>query len=489
MKTIVWFRRDLRLSDNPALYHAASAGKVIPVFIHDPGADGPYPPGGASRWWLHHSLASLQRDICARNNNLIIRHGDTAETIIELCCQSGADKVYWNDCYEPTALALANRVTTALNAHGIEQKNFNGQLFYKPGTVLNKSAKPYRVFGAFWKACLQRGIPLEILTEPASMSTTDHRLESLSLEKLALLPSNPWHNKLKTSWNVGEAHAHEQLDAFCEDSIQTYTISRDYPAESATARLSPHLHFGEISVRQIAVRLEACVATNTEPGILKTGEHFLRQLGWREFAHHLLVHFPDTVREPFDLKYKAFPYINDQDALTAWKQGKTGFPIIDAGMRELWQTGSMHNRVRMIVASLLTKHAQIHWLDGARWFWDTLVDADLANNTMNWQWVAGCGVDAAPYFRIFNPIRQSEKFDPKGRYLRKWLPELSRLPHKHIHAPWLAPHSLLTETGIALGETYPRPILDLAAGRDQALTNYRRYIQRPIAQDDLMRLE
>ncbi len=478
MAIIVWFRRDLRLSDNPALYHAAATGKVIPVFIYDPRADEPWSPGSASRWWLHHSLASLQRDILARDNRLIIRQGDTLETLIELCRQSGADKIYWNECYEPNALALDKRVTSALDAQGFEHRSFNGQLFYKPGTVLNKSAKPYRVFSAFWKACLKRGIPLDTLTEPDDMATTDNALVSLTLDELQLLPKVPWDKKLKTIWKIGEAEAHQLLDEFCEDGIRMYTVARDYLAESATSRLSPHLHFGEISVRQIAARLEACIAVNTEPGLLKAAERYLSELGWREFAHHILFYFPHTVREPFDPRYKTFPYRKDRDVMTAWTNGKTGFPIVDAGMRELWHTGSMHNRVRMIVASLLTKHGQIHWLEGARWFWDTLVDADLANNTMNWQWVAGCGVDAAPYFRIFNPIRQSQKFDPKGMYLRNWLPELSGLSSKYIHAPWLAPGVFLADAEITLGETYPCPILDLTQGRDQALANYRSYVAR-----------
>ena len=480
MTSIVWFRRDLRLRDNPALYHAASEGKVIPVFIYDPRADEPWSLGSASCWWLHHSLASLQRDILARNNRLVVRQGDTLEILIELCRQSGADKVYWNECYEPHALALDERVTSALEVQCIEHRRFNGHLFYKPGTVLNKSAKPYRVFGAFWKACLQRGIPMETLAEPASMAAMDNTLESIQLEKLEFLPRIPWHNKLKAHWKTGEAQAYKLLDDFCDEGIQTYTISRDYPAEPATSRLSPHLHFGEISVRQIAARLEASIASDTRPGSLKAAERFLGELGWREFAQHLLFYFPDTVREPFDARYKAFPYCKNKHILTAWEQGKTGFPIVDAGMRELWHTGSMHNRVRMIVASLLTKHAQIHWLDGAHWFWDTLVDANLASNTMNWQWVAGCGVDAAPYFRIFNPIRQSKKFDPKGIYLRQWLPELSRLPDKHIHAPWLATDAILAEAGIKLGKIYSRPVLDLKQGREQALENYSRFVRTPV---------
>jgi len=478
MTSIVWFRRDLRLSDNPALYHAASAGKVIPVFIHEPKAEAPWAAGSASRWWLHHSLTSLSRDIRDRGNSLIIRQGDTLETLIELCQQTGADKVYWNHHYEPQAINLESKLKTVLAKHGIQAQSFNSQLLYNPDTILNKSGKPYRVFGAFWKTCQQRGLPSTTLSMPDNMATSDKTLPSLTPEQLGLLPTKPWDSGLKTTWQVGEAHAHNLLDEFCEDRLHTYSLSRDYPAEPATSRLAAPLHFGEISARQVVAKIQGYAACNTQPGLLNAAEHFIRELGWREFAHYILFHFPETICKPFDQRYSAFPYNKDPHILSAWQKGQTGFPIVDAGMRELWHTGSMHNRVRMIVASLLTKHAQIHWLEGARWFWDTLIDADLASNIMNWQWVAGCGVDAAPYFRIFNPISQSQRFDPVGRYLRQWLPELASLPDKHIHAPWQAPTAVLAKAGITLGETYPLPVLDLKQGRAQALSSYRRYIMQ-----------
>jgi len=414
--------------------------------------------------------------IKSRGNQLIIRQGDTVETLIELCRQSDADTVNWNHLHDPLSLRLDNRLIAALDAQAIEHRSFNGNLLLEPKTVLNKSAKPYRVFSAFWKACQQRGLSLDTIAVPDNMAANDTTLASLSLDQLGLLPNIPWDNGLQATWQAGESQAYRMLDEFCEEGLQTYSQSRDYPAVPGTSRLSPHLHFGEISARQVGAKIQAYGVSNTQPGILNACEHYLRELGWREFAHYILFHFPDTAHSPFNQKYTNFPYRKDSHTLAAWNKGQTGFPIVDAGMRELWHTGSMHNRVRMIVASLLTKHAQIHWLEGARWFWDTLVDADLASNTMNWQWVAGCGVDASPYFRIFNPISQSKKFDPRGTYLRQWLPELSRLPDRHIHAPCLTPDEILTEAGITLGKTYPHPILDLKQSREQALTSYRRHI-------------
>jgi len=476
MTSIVWFRRDLRLGDNPALYHAASAGKVVTVFIHDPEADAPWAPGSASRWWLHHSLTSLSRDIHEHGNSLIIRQGDTLKTLIELCQQTGANKIYWNRLHEPQARNLESQLIAALTKHGIQTQSFNSQLLYNPDAILNKSGKPYRVFGAFWKACQQRGFATDTLPMPESMTAIDKTLPGLTPEQLDLLPNIPWDSGLKTTWRVGETHAHNLLEDFCEDRLQTYSLSRDYPAESSTSRLAPQLHFGEISARQVAATIQGHAACNTQPGLQNAAEHFIRELGWREFAHYILFHFPNTIHEPFDDRYRAFPYNKDSQILSAWQKGQTGFPIVDAGMRELWHSGSMHNRVRMIVASLLTKHAQIHWLEGARWFWDTLVDADLASNTLNWQWVAGCGVDAAPYFRVFNPVSQSQRFDPAGHYLRQWLPELASLPDKHIHTPWQAPTAVLAKAEITLGDTYPLPLLDLKLGRAQALASYRRHI-------------
>ncbi|MGD8310060.1 MAG: deoxyribodipyrimidine photo-lyase, partial [Chromatiales bacterium] len=319
------------------------------------------------------------------------------------------------------------------------------------------------VFTPFWKACLRRPPPAAPLAAPEKLPPCPD-VDSLALDALGLLPRIPWDAGLRETWRPGEAGALRRLDGFCRKGLDAYADARERPAVVGTSRLSPRLHFGELSPRQVWWR----AVREDSPG----GEAFLRELGWREFAHHLLHHSPETLERPMDRRFEAFPWREDPEALRAWQSGRTGIPLVDAGMRELWHTGWMHNRVRMVVASLLTKNLRIHWLEGARWFWDTLVDADLANNTLGWQWVAGCGADAAPYFRIFNPVTQGQRYDPEGAYVRRWVPEIGRLPDRWVHRPWQAPEKVLREAGIRLGSDYPEPIVDLKESRREALAAY-----------------
>jgi deoxyribodipyrimidine photo-lyase len=470
---IVWFRRDLRLSDQPALQAAAAqATQVIPVYIHSPDELAPWAPGAASRWWLHHSLTALDAGLRARRSQLIVRRGPSLEALVQLAAETGASTVFWNCLYEPHAQPQDSAIVAALQRHGLSCSVHHGTLLHRPERLLKQDGSPYRVFTAFWKA-LQPHLPtFAPLPAPPTLPLPAPAPASLPLASLGLLPRIRWDETLRAAWQPGEAHALDCLGRFVRGpQLARYQHDRDIPGQPGTSRLSPHLHFGELSPHQILWAHHQAVAQL--PGAAAGADAWLRELAWREFAHYVLHHFPATTDHPMDGRFAQFPWRGDYDPLLgAWQRGETGFPIIDAGMRELWQTGFMHNRVRMLVASLLTKHLRIPWQEGARWFWDTLVDADLANNTLGWQWTAGCGVDAAPYFRIFNPLRQSEKFDPEARYLRRWLPQLCALPNQHIHAPWLAPSAVLAQAGVDLGSTYPRPILDLDRERQTALAAF-----------------
>lgn len=405
--TIVWFRLDLRLTDNPALTAAVQRGApIIPVFIWAPEEEHPWAPGAASRWWLHHSLAALDADLRARGSRLVLRRGPSLETLRTLMRETGADVVFWNRRYEPALIARDKQIKASLPA-----ESFNSALLVEPWEM-----KTYRVFTPFWRAVLARGIRTDrIPPAPTRLPAPATWPSSLPLDALELLPKIDWAAGLRAAWKPGEAGAQEQLRRFLKSAVLEYTANRNRPDLPATSRLSPHLHFGEIGPRQIW----AAVAPKADA----SGWGYLRQLGWREFAHHLLYHFPHTTDRPLRPEFEQFPWQTDPDRLRAWQRGRTGYPLVDAGMRELWTTGWMHNRVRMVVASFLVKDLLIPWQEGARWFWDTLVDADLANNTLGWQWTAGCGADAAPYFRIFNPTSQAEKFDPNSDYIRRWVPE------------------------------------------------------------------
>ena len=471
---VVWFRQDLRLSDQRALVAAAGTGApVIPLYILDDEAPGAWRMGGASRWWLNQSLASLEQSLASLGSKLILRRADTRKALVELVAQTGASTVYTQAAYEPWASALEAQVHTALGAQGVELKRMAGALLKRPDALRTKgSDQPFKVYTPFWRALCASEPPAVPVAAPAALKSPAQWPPGDALTSWNLHPSKPdWSGGFDALWTPGESGAHERLAAFLETALRDYDGDRNRPDRPGTSRLSPHLHFGEISpatcwyAARAAADQMAAEGLNADKGL----ETFHKELVWREFAAHLLVHRPDLPEAPFKPEYAAFPWANDPNGLRAWQRGRTGFPIVDAGMRELWHTGWMHNRVRMIVASFLIKDLLIPWQHGEAWFWDTLVDADLASNAASWQWVAGCGADAAPYFRIFNPMRQGETFDPDGVYVRRWVPELARLPTVHIHEPWSAPPMVLAAASVSLGKTYPYPIVDHAHARDRAL--------------------
>ncbi len=461
---LVWFRRDLRLTDNPALQAALDSGaRIVPVYIHAPEEEAPWAPGAASRWWLHQSLAALELSLQRHGSRLVIRRGPTLPALQALVAATGAEAVYWNRLYEPALRERDAQVKAALRADGLGAESFNSALLFEPWALQTQGGQPYRVFSPFWR----NGEPrLRDARTPApaprTLPTPDTLPASEPLSALELLPRIAWDAGFGPVWTPGEDGAHSRLAQFLDGPVDDYRQRRDLPAATdGTSGLSPHLHFGEIGPVQILAALRARGPLGHQ------AQHFVRELGWREFAHHLLYHYPQTPDTPLYLdKFGAFPWrqaADYADDLSAWQRGQTGIPIVDAGMRQLWTTGWMHNRVRMIVASFLTKNLLTPWQEGARWFWDTLVDASLANNTLGWQWAAGCGADAAPYFRIFNPILQSEKFDAEGRYLEHWVPELRSVDLKRRHAPW---------TAAVAPKGYPAPLVDLAASRARALAAY-----------------
>jgi deoxyribodipyrimidine photo-lyase len=463
---ILWFRLDLRLKDNPALLAAAALkAPVVPVFIWAPEEEDPWPPGAASRWWLHHSLRSLEDELSKVGSKLTIRKGPAKRVLQELLAQTRATAVFWNRRYEPALRTRDGELKSALNARGVNVQSFNSALLFEPWTILNGAGRPFQVFSAFWKICLKQPVPIPSSPAPKRLQAPPSWPESLPLDGLELEPKIDWTGGLRAEWKPGETGAHQELRRFLKSDLANYSFARNLPARSATSRLSPHLHFGEISPREIW----HAVLARRDNDNAGSADSYLREIGWREFACHLLFHFPFTTNEPLRKEFARFPWQTDLALLKAWQCGSTGYPLVDAGMRELWATGWMHNRVRMVVASFLTKDLRIRWEEGAYWFWDTLVDADLANNSLGWQWTAGCGADAAPYFRIFNPVSQSEKFDPEGDYIRKWVPELSRLAKPWIHKPWTAPEPVLTEAGVRLGSNYPFPIVVHEHARRQAL--------------------
>ncbi|MGE0665454.1 MAG: deoxyribodipyrimidine photo-lyase [Sphingomonadales bacterium] len=463
---VVWFRSDLRLADHPALALAARSGRpVIPVFVFDTGNRHAI-PGAASRWWLHNSLERLSKALEGLGSRLILRRGNASRILPALVRETGAGGILASRSHEPRQRACERIVSNS----GVSLKLLAGNHLFEPGTVLTAAGSPYRVFTPFHKACLEAPPPAAPLDAPERLVPPGHWPESDDLAAWSLLPSRPdWAGGLRAAWRPGEAAGADRLGAFLDDGAAGYERERDMPAGDGTSRLSPYLHFGEVSARQV---WHAAVHHPDAGGAGVSA--FLRELLWREFACHLLHHFPAMTHEPLRREFRQFPWDNDDEALRAWQRGATGYPIVDAGMRQLWQTGWMHNRVRMIAASFLVKDLRLDWRLGAAWFLDTLVDADAASNSCGWQWVAGCGTDAAPYFRVFNPALQARKFDPEGQYIRRWVPELGKIPAPYVAEPWKMARDGREKMGLRLGQSYPVPIVDHAQARERALAAFGR---------------
>lgn len=465
MNSLLWLRQDLRLHDNPALAAAISQGKpVICVYIHDDINAGANADGAATKVWLHHALAVLKEQLAEKNLSLHLAVGDSLAILPALCKTYEISNIYTNTHYEPWRQNLDSDLREKLSAQGVAWHSHSANVLVEPDALKTKTGGNFKVFTPFYKALLERGVEGDAPAPLPAKAISIPLENSCSIEELALLPrSEPdWHKGLISHWRVGEEAAHDMLATFLEDKGDNYKIKRDFPDLDITSRLSPYLHFGHISPRQI---WRLC-QQNGSPKL----EAFTRQLVWRDFSIQLLHFNPEMDSKPLQPQFAHFPWQVSKEYLTAWQRGMTGYPIVDAGMRQLWATGWMHNRVRMVVASFLVKHLLQPWQDGEAWFWDTLVDADLANNAASWQWVAGCGADAAPYFRVFNPILQGVKFDPDGRFIRRWCPELVHMPTEHIHTPWEAP--------LLMGD-YPPPIVDHAQARDRALAAYHHLKNEP----------
>lgn len=474
---IVWFRKDLRLDDNGALLHACESGHpIICLYIREPADDAVGPLGGAQEWWLHHSLTSLAETLDAKGSRLILRTGKAVQIISELAKEVNASALYYNRLYERDA--LDKHIVTDLKSSGLEIKRFRGQLLHDPETMKTGSGGAYRVYSPFWRALERDGEPREPVSVPGKIHAPEHYPASETLKDWKLLPTSPnWAAEFDRMWQPGEAGAEKRLKSFLKKPVNTYKSDRDRPGlEDATSLLSPHLAFGEISPARIWHETKGLQATDDVI-------HFRKELVWREFSYHLLVEFPKLASQNWNDKFDAFPWHFSKAQFTAWTKGLTGYPVVDAGMRQLWRHGYMHNRVRMITASFLIKDLMIDWRKGEEWFRDTLLDADPASNASNWQWVAGSGADASPFFRVFNPILQGEKFDPEGDYVTRFVPELRKLPRKYIHRPFEAPQEVLAQAGIKLGETYPKPIVNHSEARDKALAAYAHVTGRSDAAD------
>jgi deoxyribodipyrimidine photo-lyase len=463
LAVIVLIRNDFRLHDHASLYEARKEhDQIYPLFVYDT-LESLNKIGSAQKWWLHHTLNAFQKSLEEIGSQLWIREGNLNEVLTKFIDETEAKAVYWNRVYTPETLKKDRKMSTQLHDSGIEVRTFESTLFFPPWEIKKENNEPYKVFSAFHRAFLKKEVP-KPLPNIRKLTFTNTKVKSLPINDLELLPKIPWDSGFEDKWDPSEKEALHHYHQFTKKKLTRYVDDHDFPSLEGTSELSPYLAFGQISVRTIYYDLMKESA--------KGADSFIRQLVWREFSYSLLLHFPHTIEKPLVEKFEPFEWNQDASLLEKWQKGMTGYPIVDAGMRELWVTGYMHNRVRMVVASFLTKHLLIHWKEGARWFSDTLVDADLANNTMGWQWVAGSGADAAPYFRIFNPILQGEKFDFEGNYIRKWIPELSKLPNKVIHKPFEANDQILVEAGVILGETYPKPIVDHKAARERALERY-----------------
>jgi|TARA_B110000503_G_scaffold28136_1_gene44999 deoxyribodipyrimidine photo-lyase len=457
---IHWFRQDLRLSDNPALTAASLHEGVLPIYILDEGGAGEHSMGAASKWWLNSSLESLNASL---GGALSLYSGNPIDILMGIIKRHNVNAVYWNRCYEPWRIQRDTLIKKDLNTQGVKSESYNGSLLWEPWEIKKNNGECYSVFTPFYrKGCLQGKAPRQPLPALSNIKYYCDTKKTLSINQLQLLPYIPWNGKLDSHWVIGEEGARVRFQKFMDEDLSQYKNGRNLPSKSHVSKLSPYLHFGEISPNQLWHKVH-----NTSNDA--HNDHFCSELGWREFSYNQLYYYPDLPNKNLQPKFNHFPWRTDETALQAWKKGQTGIPMVDAGMRELWETGYMHNRARMIVGSFLVKNLRIHWRHGERWFWDTLVDADLANNSASWQWVSGCGRDAAPYFRIFNPVTQGQKFDPKGDYVRRFIPEISSLPNQYLFNPWDAPDSILKEANIKLGNTYPKPIVDLKVSRDNTL--------------------
>jgi deoxyribodipyrimidine photo-lyase len=481
MATIVWFRNDLRLRDNPALTYAASLREpIIPLYILDEKTAGKWTMGGAQRWWLERSLVALEKSFKEKGLQFIFRKGDPYSVLSDLIKNCDVNAICWNRLYEPYHIKRDQQIYQSIQSEfDVEVQSFNGSLLIEPWEIKPKTSTYYKVFTPFWKNAtkvIEWDEPMPVPDmKPFQWPIDSDELDDWELGREA----SDRQDKFRSFWQPGETGGHMRLDSFIREGFRHYANRRDFPAEPSTSRLSPHLHFGEISPREVAWYLKERV--DQDPSLTSAYEKFISEIGWREFSYHLLFHYPKLPTSPFNDRFSHFPWEGKRDHLRAWQRGLTGYPLVDAGMRELWATGFMHNRVRMVVASFLTKDLFIDWREGEKWFWETLVDADLASNSASWQWVAGCGADAAPYFRIFNPVKQSEDFDPDGTYIRKWVPQLQNLPKQYIHAPWNAPQPILYNAGVQLGDNYPYPIIDHAEARKQALAYYENIKEKNVA--------
>jgi len=463
-RAIWWVRRDMRLDDNGALLKAAKAEAMLAVYVHAQSEEGAWPLGGAQKWWLARSLAALDASLKAAGSRLVILDGEAAKVLVDLARKIGATEVVWSRRFEPAALAQERRVEAALDAAGIAWSGFNTNRLFDPEEIATKEGRPYQVYTPFSRACRARAVPAQPRSAPAELPSATGAPKGLSIADLDLEPTPNWAGGFDPMWRPGEAGAHAHLKRFSDGPVAQYPEGRDNPSIDGSSRLSPHLAFGEIGIRRV---WHAAAKAKHAPA--ESIDKYHAELLWREFATHVLYHFPHTDLKPLRADYAKFPWRKDAAALRAWQRGQTGYPLVDAGMRQLWHTGWMHNRVRMVVASFLVKHLLLPWQEGARWFWDTLVDADLANNSLGWQWAAGCGADAAPYFRIFNPTSQAEKFDAQAVYIKRWVPELARLGAEAAREPWDAPPLALASVGVVLGDSYPRPVVEHTMARERAL--------------------
>ncbi|MEO6568624.1 MAG: deoxyribodipyrimidine photo-lyase, partial [Opitutaceae bacterium] len=447
---------------------------IIPVYILDDAGEERWRLGAAARWWLHHALAGLDSSLREHGSRLILLRGDARSVLRELRATCGLGAIYWNRRYERAAIIRDKAIEAEYSALGAEVRTFNSALLHEPQTVANKQGRPFQVFTPYWRTCLDLSVEAPRKFSARAFATPVTWPDSLALADFELLPRLNWAAGFETTWQPGEAGAAKRLKLFAKRAMAEYAENRNRPDLDGTSLLSPWLHSGELGPRQVWAAVQAQGKASGVFPPSNGARMFLSEIGWREFGYHLLYNFPHTPERPLRQDFENFPWAADPggEKLRAWQRGQTGYPIVDAGMRQLWQLGWMHNRVRMIVASFLVKHLRLPWQHGADWFWDTLLDADLANNTLGWQWSAGCGADAAPYFRIFAPVLQGIKFDPDGNYVRRWIPEIQRLPTEHLHAPWEAPTSVLAKAAVRLGENYPRPIVDHATARREALAAF-----------------